>query len=351
MLTLKHSDEIAYNGSNNIARMDLYADTAADLTGVTSYDSITLLGGSTALDISTGDLYIMQSGGTWILQPSQGAFSNVYTKAEIDEMIANYYTKTEADEMFEWRTITITTDTLPLTFIADGSPLTAWTISGNGQQQGTPTPDAPITPDFVGTLSDADWTIPITCAGQTTTVYLGEVPTVRRVRKLLLDVNLVVIKGNSNPNDYTYYFLFSTNSLPSAAAGETTETRAIFTHLKQGYYLSETGAVSGNGLIVYLNFGADIMNAQTSGNTVDGLKEYLADQYAAGTPVTVWYVLAEPTTGIVNEPLCKIGDYCDELHSEDAGVAIPTAKGNNVLTIDTTLQPSEITITGKIRET
>lgn len=88
MLSLKHSDDIAYNGVTNVARMDLYADTAADLTGVTSYDSITLLGGSTALDIATGDQYIMQSGGTWILQPSQAAFSNVYTKAEIDTIIS-----------------------------------------------------------------------------------------------------------------------------------------------------------------------------------------------------------------------------------------------------------------------
>lgn len=77
MLSLKHSDDIAYNGVTNVARMDLYADTAADLTGVTSFDSITLLGGSTALDIATGDKYIMQSGGTWVLQPSSDITINV----------------------------------------------------------------------------------------------------------------------------------------------------------------------------------------------------------------------------------------------------------------------------------
>lgn len=77
MLSLKSSDEIAYNGSNNCARMDLFADTAADLTGVTTFDSIVLLAGSSALDISTGDLYRMQSDGTWVLQPSRDITINV----------------------------------------------------------------------------------------------------------------------------------------------------------------------------------------------------------------------------------------------------------------------------------
>lgn len=60
--------------------------------------------------------------------------------------------------------------------------------------------------------------------------------------------------------------------------------------------------------------------------------------------MVIWYVLAEPETAIVNEPLAKIGYYCDELHSEDAGVTIPTAKGSNTLSVDTTVQPSEMTI-------
>lgn len=89
MLTLKHSDEIAYNGSNNVARMDLYADTAADLTGVTTFDSIVLQSGSSAYDIATGDIYMLQSGGTWVKQPSNNAFDNVYTKTEIDDIVTD----------------------------------------------------------------------------------------------------------------------------------------------------------------------------------------------------------------------------------------------------------------------
>lgn len=328
MLSLKHSDDIAYNGVTNVARMDLYADTAADLTGVTSFDSITLLGGSTALDIATGDHYIMQSGGTWILQPSQAAFSNVYTKAEIDAMLANYYTKTETDDLFVWVTFTISTDILPLSFISDGSPLTAWTISGNGQQIGTPTPSAPITPDFVGTLDGADWTISIICAEQTVTVNLGAVPTVRKIKKLVLDGTENWQAGSLN------YYIF----IDSYGEGVIYST-VICTH-------AQNSTINNTGKALFMKI-SDFSPI----STVEDFKAFLSDQYTNGTPVTVWYSLSEAQTGIYNEPLAKIGDYADELHSEDAGVSIPTVKGANTLTVDTTLQPSEMTITGKIRET
>ena len=85
----------------------------------------------------------------------------------------------------------------------------------------------------------------------------------------------------------------------------------------------------------------------TDYTTASSFKQFLDDELAAGHPVTIWYVLATPETGIVNEPLAKIEDYADELSSTDAGVAIPTVKGNNTLTVETDLQPSEMTITFK----
>ena len=69
------------------------------------------------------------------------------------------------------------------------------------------------------------------------------------------------------------------------------------------------------------------MNAQTSGNTANGLREYLAAQYAAGTPVTVYYVLATPTTETVTAP------------------TIPTTGGTATIDVDTTVKPSEISLT------
>lgn len=77
---------------------------------------------------------------------------------------------------------------------------------------------------------------------------------------------------------------------------------------------------------------------------MDDFKSYLAAQYSAGTPVTVWYVLAEPETAVVNEPLMRIGDYSDTLSMEQAGAQIPTANGSTTLDVETTVPPSEVYI-------
>lgn len=55
-------------------------------------------------------------------------------------------------------------------------------------------------------------------------------------------------------------------------------------------------------------------------------KAYLAAQYAAGTPVTIWYILATPTTETITAP------------------TIPTVAGTQTFDINTTLKPSEVYI-------
>ena len=58
-------------------------------------------------------------------------------------------------------------------------------------------------------------------------------------------------------------------------------------------------------------------------------KAYLAQQYAAGTPVTVWYVLATPTTESIEAP------------------AIPTTAGSQTFDVNTELKPSKVELTYK----
>lgn len=67
-------------------------------------------------------------------------------------------------------------------------------------------------------------------------------------------------------------------------------------------------------------------------NCISQFKAYLATQYSSGTPVTVWYVIDEPQE--------------EQLESL---LPIQTFKDSDVLTADTTVQPSEIYIKGKIR--
>lgn len=225
------------------------------------------------------------------------------------------------------------TGTSSISFKGAGVPLKSVDILGNTQQTGTPTPDAPIMPDFCGKLVGADWTIPISCAGQTTPVYLGEVPTVRRVKKLVLTKNYTWHKRNDSNVFYT--FLTSPKAYTECLCSH---YLAINTEINPpAMQTGQCTCKAGAGTVVFIK--------DDNYTTVDDFKAYIHQQYVAGTPVTVWYVLATPTTGIANEPLAKIGDYADELHNT---IPIPTVKGQNLLTVDTTLPPSNTSITGHI---
>lgn len=176
--------------------------------------------------------------------------------------------------------------------------------------------------------------IPISSANTTTPVYLGEVETTRKIKKLVLTGEEDTwIKSGAASN--TYYF-------------------NVLDYLRQKINITVCSHYTSQANI---NGGAEMQNGNVAfyanpgqtgkyfyvrdGNfaTLEDLKTYLQQQYAAGTPVCVWYVLAEPTTAIVNEPLRKIGDYADTV----SGISIPTITGADSFDVLTTLKPSEVT--------
>ena len=115
----------------------------------------------------------------------------------------------------------------------------------------------------------------------------------RRIKKLVLTGEERYIKDSSA--DYLYY-IYVIHML---------HTNCFCSHLMSttGYPKQKEGCSTyNNASIVYLNFGANVMNTQPSGNTPTGLQEYLSAQYAAGTPVTLWYVLAEPDVSTIPIP-------------------------------------------------
>ena len=176
----------------------------------------------------------------------------------------------------------------------------------------------------------------------TTPVYLGEVPTTRKVKKLVL-TGEETISGDIN---YSRFF-FSISDM----RGEGTRlTKLYCTHYQNISDGRPVGQVPDNS--IYTGGGTDsqkVFIKTTDYTTVADFKAYLASEYSAGHPVTVWYVLATEQTGILNEPIRKIGDYADTISMEQAGVSIPTVSGVNVVDVDTTLKPSEITIKYKGR--
>ena len=230
------------------------------------------------------------------------------------------------------RKLTTATEAVENPLYSDGTAITSYTIKGNTVQNGTPTPLAPVDVVGVGTLDSGQYKIPILSANTTTPIYLGEVETTRRVKKLVLtgEENWTIYSEFSAQNCYQ----FNTN-----ITNHNVNSEAISTHF---VYTSALRTLIDNDGTFMFDSNKYIRVHISSCTTLDDFKSYLTTQYANGTPVTVWYVLAEPETGIVNEPLMKIGDYADILSN---ATAIPTTEGANSITVDTTVQPSEFTAT------
>ncbi len=174
--------------------------------------------------------------------------------------------------------------------------------------------------------------IPISSANTTTPVYLGEVETTRKIRKLVLTGNETVA-GSAVTGGWII-----TNLSDSI-----NNTTGLQTSYCSHYIAKNNGAMSSlsQGEMCISTQVNNRINFVTTFATADDFKTYLQQQYANGTPVTVWYVLATPTTGIVNEPLMKIGEYADEVSNV---ATIPTNNGSTTIDVETAVKPSEVYI-------
>lgn len=234
------------------------------------------------------------------------------------------------------------TGALPITINANGEPLLDYQIYGNVVQNGTPTPENPIMPFGCGELETTgihagQYKLPILSNSTVTNIYLGETQTTRRIKKL-------VLTGEEN---YDYQPLYSRYIfvVSSALASGLRDIPCFCTHYQSIYNGESIDNIPNN--TIYINWqavGAQFCIKDEAITTLADFKSYLAAQYATGTPVTIWYILAEPETGIVNEPLMKIGDHADTVSMEQAGVSIPTNKGTTVIDYDGTLKPSQMYI-------
>ena len=85
---------------NNIEkiRCSIECDTASDLPTATAQGRFTIVYGSDAKALDTGDKYILDSTGTWRLQPSlqsQIVFPDMYSKTETDALLSAKADKTD----------------------------------------------------------------------------------------------------------------------------------------------------------------------------------------------------------------------------------------------------------------
>lgn len=175
--------------------------------------------------------------------------------------------------------------------------------------------------------------IPISSADTTTNIYLGEVQTTRKIKKLVLTGEEYI----TYQPEYSHFFFTRPDAYYS---GTVRTTPCDCSHYQSIYDGRAIEDIPNQSIYVTMAHETAFHIKTTDFTDATDFKSYLAAQYAAGTPVTVWYVLAIPETAVVNEPLRKIGDYADEV----SGISIPTIAGANTISVDTTVQPSEITV-------
>lgn len=241
--------------------------------------------------------------------------------------------KATAQSTASTRTFTMLAGTKKVRISVTGS-LTEYTITNPMLNTGsTPLPYEPY-----------GYKLGISNAGQTTPIYLGQTQTVRRIKKLVLTGEETTWKKSGSANN-TFYF-----NVPGYLRERINIT--ICSHYSSQNNINGAVELQNGKVAFYANAGQPVKYFYVRDSnlaTIGDLTAYLAAQYAAGTPVTVWYVLAEPETGIVNEPIRKIGTYADTLTVTDQDVTITPAVGNDTLSIDTTLPPSKISLTGHIK--
>ena len=234
----------------------------------------------------------------------------------------------------------------PLTFQSDGTPLIDWYIKGKTVQNGTPTPTAPIQPQSCGDLEtigehSGQYKIPILCGNQTTNIYLGETQSTRAVKKLALKGTESIAFYSNGASGIGFRINVSDMILDSGHNGYCNH----FSTVNSVYGLDDNAVQFGSNVNKALYFVFSVATVtELNLSNAQSVINWIKSQYANGTPVTVWYVLATPETATINEPLMKIGDYADSIDKAGAGVNIPTSDGINTLSVNTSVQPSEVYI-------
>ena len=179
--------------------------------------------------------------------------------------------------------------------------------------------------------------IPISANGTALTpVYLTEqlmeigdyVDSLASSGAVTYQIKKIVLTGSENwtyhplnPSGY-FRYLFSQTVIAVSDVGicthytkENIGTATVGTNV----FTINAPAAGGNGIVVSPT-GIENM-------TTDSWKTYLQQQYAAGTPVTVYYVLATPTTEQVTVP------------------TIPTTSSPTTIDVNTSVKPSEMSLT------
>lgn len=144
MISIYQASDIAWDGTQNASVMQLFADTASEITG-SFIDDIKIKQGSTCIACDTGDKYRIDSTGTWHLMPScqsQIVLPDVYSETETDALLTSLETRLEA-QMYVHDSTQVNLNDV------------TWTRSGGGLYYSSTItiPDSPVRLLYHATLS------------------------------------------------------------------------------------------------------------------------------------------------------------------------------------------------------
>ena len=214
----------------------------------------------------------------------------------------------------------------------DGERVTYTSATGTVTQNGTPTPTNPITPVFY-----TQGNMVLRKVGDYADTYDAT------TGKITRRVGVKVFDGTedwTNPNEHQFNF---NAGVRFAVTSNTDEIAVIDSHFRNTASSGTDGdwyaSVSGLSFATCLhNSGTGMRFKDTSINTLAEWKQWLAQQYAAGTPVTAWYPLATETT----EDWTGGTSYCQQAikvattkYVETEFSALNTALANAVATVNT----------------
>ena len=263
------------------------------------------------------------------------------------------------------------TDAPPIHFKSDGTALTAWSISGNMVQTGTPTPDAPIVPQECGdrTANLFDMSNVIYGTWTTSGGVVQEQEYGARSQNIIASNITVSFTGELLPYSYSIIWLdeyLNFISRVHISYGTVGRAKAFNKETGAKYFYIQLSNGTNNDRPITQEYISGIGGMINTGSTV-----LPYEPYGYKIPITL---AGQTQTVYLSEPLRKALDGSDavdilrsdgtltrEVDSDGNALQTPTTEtvtvptltpteGNNVLSFGTTLQPSEVSITGHIKQ-
>lgn len=212
-------------------------------------------------------------------------------------------------------------------------------FKGNTQQNGTPSPSAPVPVVGVGYLDGAAYKIPVEIGLSTQSIDLSAVQSIRNIKKYVFtgEENLTLYAGGVSTIGFSIRF---SDMLPNSRInGFSTHFRPQVSPANSN---SDGVTFGAENNLLFVTFSTGTVAALNLTNLTD-ITNWLRAQYTANTPITIYYILVSPETVTINEPLYKIGNYTDSI----SNITLTTTAGAKSFGVDTAVKPSEITLNFK----